>query len=155
MFLHLYVSHSVRSGHRSGRYASYWNAYLFSLISSRNSHLFNLLCTGERRQSTIYVNDSQLRWQSHSKRLQPQISNRYTHSQNVSVLHGVNGKKPSLIPISSLTTLCCSCCGCCLTRWTLETNELILFILVETFFTIHALKEPNVIKSARRTGVCD
>ena len=28
MFLHLSVSHSVHSGHRSGRYASYWNAYL-------------------------------------------------------------------------------------------------------------------------------
>ena len=27
MFLHLSVSHSVHSGHRSGRYASYWNAY--------------------------------------------------------------------------------------------------------------------------------
>ena len=29
MFLHLSVSHSVHSCHRSGRYASYWNAYLF------------------------------------------------------------------------------------------------------------------------------
>ena len=28
MFLHLSVSHSVHSGHRNGRYASYWNAYL-------------------------------------------------------------------------------------------------------------------------------
>ena len=29
VFLHLSVSHSVHSGHRSGRYASYWNTYLF------------------------------------------------------------------------------------------------------------------------------
>ena len=29
MFLHLSVSHSVHSGRGSGRYASYWNAYLF------------------------------------------------------------------------------------------------------------------------------
>ena len=29
MFLHLSVSHSVHSGHRVERYASYWNAYLF------------------------------------------------------------------------------------------------------------------------------
>ena len=32
MFLHLSVSHSVHSGHRSGRYASYWNAYLFHML---------------------------------------------------------------------------------------------------------------------------
>ena len=30
MFLHLFVSHSVDSGHRSGRYISYWNAYLLA-----------------------------------------------------------------------------------------------------------------------------
>ena len=29
LFLHLSVSHSVHSGHRSGQYASCWNAYLF------------------------------------------------------------------------------------------------------------------------------
>ena len=32
MFLHLSVSHSVHSGQRSGRYASYWNAYLLFLF---------------------------------------------------------------------------------------------------------------------------
>ena len=33
MFLHLSFSHSVHSDHRSGRYASYWNAYLFLIFS--------------------------------------------------------------------------------------------------------------------------
>ena len=32
MFLHLSVIHSVHSGHRSGRYPSYWNAYLFETM---------------------------------------------------------------------------------------------------------------------------
>ena len=33
MFLLLSVSHSVHSSHRSGRYASYWNAYLLVIFS--------------------------------------------------------------------------------------------------------------------------
>ena len=39
MFLHLSVSHSVHSGHRSGRYASYWNAYLL-IAYSLNEYFF-------------------------------------------------------------------------------------------------------------------
>ena len=34
MFLHLSVIHSVHSGHQSGWYASYWNAYLLFFFSS-------------------------------------------------------------------------------------------------------------------------
>ena len=40
MFLHLSVSHSVHSGHRSGLYASYWNAYLFQV---RLHHLYTFV----------------------------------------------------------------------------------------------------------------
>ena len=35
-FLHLSVSHSVHSGHRSGRYASCWNAYWFHVKNNKD-----------------------------------------------------------------------------------------------------------------------
>ena len=37
MFLHPSVSHSVHSGHQSGWYASYWNAFLLKIELNKNA----------------------------------------------------------------------------------------------------------------------
>ena len=59
MFLHLSVSHSVHSGHRSGRYASYWNAYLsyrlLALAKSRDFVLSFVMLSNIGIVSVCYV----------------------------------------------------------------------------------------------------